>query len=201
MFIVSPGSLSFRIIHFLLGLLISQIRIESLEMSVARISRRNVARHSIIHAPREVDMHQRSTSRNGRGTLIKHDGFPSSSRPLLRLLFPWSASSSLLKSISTFSNTALSSTGVLFICFNVDYRVLFLPVTDETVADAFQFYTMFYNAPPAIKVRILFSYEVRDQRGLTLGNGPGLFSTSLGPDAWCDGVRCAGPCIQAAKMG
>ncbi|EIM80514.1 uncharacterized protein STEHIDRAFT_37844, partial [Stereum hirsutum FP-91666 SS1] len=41
--------------------------------------------------------------------------------------------------------------GVLFICFNVDYRVLFLPVTDETVADAFQFYTMFYNAPPAIK--------------------------------------------------
>lgn len=79
------------------------------------------------------------------------------------------------KALRYFTNPVFTLTGVLFICFNVDYRVLFLPVTDETVADAFQFYTMFYNAPPAIKVRILFSYEVRDQRGLTLGNGPGLF--------------------------
>ncbi|KAF7317921.1 hypothetical protein MKEN_00880200 [Mycena kentingensis (nom. inval.)] len=41
--------------------------------------------------------------------------------------------------------------GVLFICFNIDYRVLWVPLSDETVQDGFQFYTTFYNAPPAIK--------------------------------------------------
>ncbi|KAI0641874.1 Shr3 amino acid permease chaperone [Trametes meyenii] len=41
--------------------------------------------------------------------------------------------------------------GVLFICLNVDYRILFTPLTEGTVRDGFEFYTTFYNAPPAIK--------------------------------------------------
>ena len=42
--------------------------------------------------------------------------------------------------------------GVLFICMNVDYRILFTPLTDEVIRDGFEFYTTFYNSPPAIKV-------------------------------------------------
>ncbi|KAJ2915485.1 hypothetical protein MD484_g4959, partial [Candolleomyces efflorescens] len=41
--------------------------------------------------------------------------------------------------------------GVLFICFNVDYRVLWGELTNEVINDGFQFYTTFFNAPPAIK--------------------------------------------------
>ncbi|KAJ7050577.1 Shr3 amino acid permease chaperone [Mycena amicta] len=41
--------------------------------------------------------------------------------------------------------------GVLFICLNIDYRVLWGGLTEETVQDGFQFYTTFFNAPPAIK--------------------------------------------------
>ncbi|KAF9449938.1 hypothetical protein P691DRAFT_798703 [Macrolepiota fuliginosa MF-IS2] len=43
--------------------------------------------------------------------------------------------------------------GVLFICFNVDHRILWgsAGLTDEVVADGFQFYATFFNAPPAIK--------------------------------------------------
>jgi len=41
--------------------------------------------------------------------------------------------------------------GVQFICFNVDHRILYSPLTDEVVNDGFQFYTTFFNAPPAIK--------------------------------------------------
>ncbi|KAF7309595.1 hypothetical protein MIND_00330500 [Mycena indigotica] len=41
--------------------------------------------------------------------------------------------------------------GVLFICFSVDYRVLWGGLTEETIQDGFQFYTTFFNAPPAIK--------------------------------------------------
>lgn len=41
--------------------------------------------------------------------------------------------------------------GVLFICFFVDYRILYQPLTDVIVEDGFQFYTTFFNAPPAIK--------------------------------------------------
>ncbi|GBE86393.1 Secretory component protein [Sparassis crispa] len=41
--------------------------------------------------------------------------------------------------------------GVLFICFNVDYRVLFTPLTDDVVRDGFEFYKTFYNAPSGIK--------------------------------------------------
>ncbi|KAF7289539.1 hypothetical protein HMN09_01348100 [Mycena chlorophos] len=41
--------------------------------------------------------------------------------------------------------------GVLFICFNIDYRVLWGGLTEDTIEDGFQFYTTFFNAPPAIK--------------------------------------------------
>ena len=46
----------------------------------------------------------------------------------------------------------LSYSGVLFICFNVDQRVLWSGTTEDVVKDGFQFYTTFFNAPPAIKV-------------------------------------------------
>ncbi|KAH7913069.1 Shr3 amino acid permease chaperone [Hygrophoropsis aurantiaca] len=41
--------------------------------------------------------------------------------------------------------------GVLFICFFVDYRILHQELTEEVIEDGFQFYTTFFNAPPAIK--------------------------------------------------
>jgi len=41
--------------------------------------------------------------------------------------------------------------GVLFICFNVDYRLLWTELTEETVNDGIQFYATFFSAPPAIK--------------------------------------------------
>jgi hypothetical protein len=43
--------------------------------------------------------------------------------------------------------------GVLFICFNVDHRILYGELTEEAITDGFTFYTTFFNAPPAIKVR------------------------------------------------
>jgi hypothetical protein len=43
--------------------------------------------------------------------------------------------------------------GVLFVCFTVDQRILYGTLTEETIEDGFQFYTTFFNAPPAIKVR------------------------------------------------
>jgi hypothetical protein len=42
--------------------------------------------------------------------------------------------------------------GVLFICFFVDYRILYQELTEDTIKDGFQFYATFFNAPPAIKV-------------------------------------------------
>ncbi|KAJ7074919.1 Shr3 amino acid permease chaperone [Mycena belliarum] len=44
--------------------------------------------------------------------------------------------------------------GVLFICFNVDHRVLWGGLSADTVEDGFQFYTTFFNAPPAIKAML-----------------------------------------------
>jgi len=42
--------------------------------------------------------------------------------------------------------------GIIFICFNVDHRVLYAaPLTDKIVDDGFEFYTTFYNAPLAVK--------------------------------------------------
>lgn len=42
--------------------------------------------------------------------------------------------------------------GVLFICFNVDHKLLWGELTEETIQDGMQFYTTFYGSPPAIKV-------------------------------------------------
>ncbi|KZT09879.1 uncharacterized protein LAESUDRAFT_734954 [Laetiporus sulphureus 93-53] len=41
--------------------------------------------------------------------------------------------------------------GVLFICLNVDYRVLFTPLSEDVIKDGLEFYTTFYNAPAGIK--------------------------------------------------
>ncbi|EKM81979.1 hypothetical protein AGABI1DRAFT_112157 [Agaricus bisporus var. burnettii JB137-S8] len=43
--------------------------------------------------------------------------------------------------------------GVLFICFNIDHRILWgsTGLTEEIMSDGIQFYATFYNAPPAIK--------------------------------------------------
>ncbi|TRM65229.1 Shr3 amino acid permease chaperone [Schizophyllum amplum] len=42
--------------------------------------------------------------------------------------------------------------GVLFICFNMDYRILWGDINSKvTHDDGIFFYTTFYNAPPAIK--------------------------------------------------
>lgn len=43
-------------------------------------------------------------------------------------------------------------TGVLFISFNADYRVLWQPLTDKAIDDAFYYYTTFYNAPKVVQV-------------------------------------------------
>jgi len=41
--------------------------------------------------------------------------------------------------------------GILFICSTIDYRLLWGKVTNDVINDGFQFYTTFFNAPPAIK--------------------------------------------------
>jgi len=42
--------------------------------------------------------------------------------------------------------------GILFICYTVDHRLLWeIPLSEESVANGFKFYTTFFNAPPAIK--------------------------------------------------
>jgi len=52
--------------------------------------------------------------------------------------------------------------GVLFICFNVDHRVLWSEVSEDVIKDGFQFYTTFFNAPPAIKVRLQVFFPFRE---------------------------------------
>ena len=37
-------------------------------------------------------------------------------------------------------------------CFTIDYRILHVKIAPEATRDATHFYTLFYNAPPAIKV-------------------------------------------------
>lgn len=57
------------------------------------------------------------------------------------------------------------SSGVLAICLNVDYRILFTQPSDSVVLDGFEFYTTFYNSPPAIKVSFLRSLQSIVQPG------------------------------------
>lgn len=44
--------------------------------------------------------------------------------------------------------------GVLVICSNIDYRILRLTNTTESLASAYTFYATFYNAPPAVKTML-----------------------------------------------
>ncbi|KAI1796569.1 hypothetical protein LXA43DRAFT_1152946 [Ganoderma leucocontextum] len=55
--------------------------------------------------------------------------------------------------------------GVLAICLNVDYRILFTPLSDNVVRDGFEFYTTFYNSPPAIKASFLRSLQLSIHSG------------------------------------
>ncbi|KAF9078107.1 Shr3 amino acid permease chaperone [Rhodocollybia butyracea] len=41
--------------------------------------------------------------------------------------------------------------GILFICFNVDHKLLWGDLTESVISDGFSFYTTFFNSPPAIK--------------------------------------------------
>ncbi|CCM02546.1 uncharacterized protein FIBRA_04649 [Fibroporia radiculosa] len=43
--------------------------------------------------------------------------------------------------------------GVLFLCFSVDYKILFAPLTEDIINDGLAFYTTFYHSPAAIKAR------------------------------------------------
>lgn len=52
-------------------------------------------------------------------------------------------------------------------CFTIDYRILHLKITPEAIRDATHFYTLFYNAPPAIKVGLPFVHR----RDVLLING------------------------------
>lgn len=61
--------------------------------------------------------------------------------------------------------------GVLFIAFNVDYRLLYLPSTPDAAQACIQFYTTFHNAPFAVKVRAM-------KMGLSSG-----FADAWPPDA------------------
>lgn len=55
--------------------------------------------------------------------------------------------------LETFSVNVNVLPGILFICSTIDYRLLWGKVTNDVINDGFQFYTTFFNAPPAIKVR------------------------------------------------
>ncbi len=47
--------------------------------------------------------------------------------------------------------------GVLFMCLNIDYRILWIDLTDENIESAYTFYATFRNAPAAVRVRTSFS--------------------------------------------
>lgn len=58
-----------------------------------------------------------------------------------------------------FETSGFTFTGILFVCFNIDHRILWLKLSDENVQAAYEFYETFYNAPPAVKVSLEdFSY-------------------------------------------
>jgi hypothetical protein len=57
----------------------------------------------------------------------------------------------------------------LFICFTVDHRILWGQITEKDIEDGFHFYRAFYNAPPAIRVRLRWSSFASYTRSLTRG--------------------------------
>lgn len=54
-------------------------------------------------------------------------------------------------SLGTEAHVAFS--GVLFVCFTVDHKLLFTEYSAQDVEDGLFFYTTFYNAPQVIRVR------------------------------------------------
>lgn len=46
-------------------------------------------------------------------------------------------------------------------CFTIDYRILHVKITPEATRDATHFYTLFFNAPPGIKVGLAFIHRGR----------------------------------------
>ena len=83
------------------------------------------------------------------------------------------------------------SIGVLFISFNVDRRILYGGVrpSEEDYADAFKFYTTFFEAPLAIKVFVSLLYSI-----LSLSNA----FVSVGTVTCSYGYRSLGTCRKAA---
>jgi hypothetical protein len=79
-------------------------------------------------------------------TAFNGNGFQGSSRACTSVVLPRQI---LALGIALYLT---SHPGVLFICFNVDHRVLYTELSEEVISDGFQFYTTFFNAPPAIKV-------------------------------------------------
>jgi hypothetical protein len=61
--------------------------------------------------------------------------------------------------IISFRSSFYAHLGVLLACFTVDYRVLFEPLTEESIQDGFQYYKTFYNAPLGIKVQNIFFFH------------------------------------------
>lgn len=51
-------------------------------------------------------------------------------------------------------------------CFTIDHKLLFAEFDEQDIEDGFLFYTMFYNAPPAIKVSDAESVEALPCGGL-----------------------------------
>jgi hypothetical protein len=100
------------------------------------------------------------------------------------------------------SNVLWRVVGVLFICFNVDHRILWgsAGLTDEVVVDGFQFYATFYNAPPAIKVRATdaFFLEIALARVLMISI---TLSRNLGPPPWHDWHWPRRRFVQATQVG
>lgn len=74
------------------------------------------------------------------------------------------SASSLVSSLDCVWNPHLNHNlfaGVLFMCFTIDYRILHVKITPEATQDATHFYTLFHNAPPAIKVGLAFIHRGR----------------------------------------
>ena len=80
--------------------------------------------------------------------------------------------------------------GVFFICFNVDHRILWGEMTEDVVTDGFQFYTTFFNAPPAIKVYFITTEMTNVQSRHTVGS-----------ITWHGGRRHYWSCFQTSQMG
>lgn len=71
----------------------------------------------------------------------------------------------------------------------MDYRILHITITEQATRDATQFYTLFYNAPPAIKVSLAHSTRYDTGR------------CEIGLFAFNDGYRNPVSAGKAAQVG